>query len=79
MRIAVAPRSSAVATFTILKLVSLVTPLRVPEDHESMGLDLAIHGESAYGFLTAADAYGEIEAAASSHHALAKEALAEAS
>jgi Amt family ammonium transporter len=70
---------SAVATFTILKLVSLVTPLRVPEDHESMGLDLAIHGESAYGFLTAADAYGEIEAAASAHHALAKEALAEAS
>ncbi|HKP84720.1 MAG TPA: ammonium transporter [Blastocatellia bacterium] len=42
---------AAVGTFAILKLVSLVTPLRVTEEEEIAGLDLALHGEVAYNFL----------------------------
>ena len=37
-----------VATFVILKLVSLVTPLRATENEEDAGLDLSQHGEEAY-------------------------------
>lgn len=39
---------SVVMTFLILKAISLVTPLRVPEETEKAGLDLALHGEAAY-------------------------------
>ncbi len=39
---------TAVATWVILKLVNLVTQLRVDEDDESMGLDLVSHEERAY-------------------------------
>ena len=39
---------TAVATWIILKLVNLVTSLRVDEDDESMGLDLVSHEERAY-------------------------------
>ena len=39
---------TAVATWVILKLVNLVTRLRVDEDDESMGLDLVSHEERAY-------------------------------
>ena len=37
-----------VGTLAILALVRLVTPLRVTEEQELGGLDLALHGESAY-------------------------------
>ncbi|HKP11935.1 MAG TPA: ammonium transporter [Blastocatellia bacterium] len=40
-----------VGTFVILKLVNVVTPLRVTEEEETTGLDLALHGEVAYNFL----------------------------
>jgi ammonium transporter, Amt family len=36
------------ATFVLLKLVGAVVPLRVGENDESMGLDVAQHGEEAY-------------------------------
>jgi Amt family ammonium transporter len=42
---------AAAGTFVILKLVSAVTPLRVSEEEEIVGLDLALHGELAYNFL----------------------------
>jgi len=37
-----------VITFAILKLIDLVVGLRVPEDQETEGLDLAQHGERGY-------------------------------
>ncbi len=40
---------SAAATFVILKVVAAVTPLRVTRRDEYSGLDLALHGETAYG------------------------------
>ena len=39
---------AAIATFVILKVISLVTKLRVDKDEESLGLDLSLHGEEAY-------------------------------
>jgi ammonium transporter, Amt family len=39
---------SAVVSYALLKLIALFTPLRVTEDEERQGLDLAEHGESAY-------------------------------
>ena len=39
---------SGVATFILLKLVSLVVPLRVSADDESQGLDLSQHEERGY-------------------------------
>ncbi|MDR3586505.1 MAG: ammonium transporter [Desulfosporosinus sp.] len=39
---------AVVATFIILKVISLVTKLRVSEEQESNGLDLSLHGEEAY-------------------------------
>lgn len=42
---------AAVGTFVVLKLVGLFTPLRVGKDDEQLGLDAALHGESAYSFL----------------------------
>ncbi|MEO8888980.1 MAG: ammonium transporter [Jatrophihabitantaceae bacterium] len=41
---------SFVGTFVIAKVISLVMQTRVTEDDEIVGLDLAIHGESAYEF-----------------------------
>lgn len=38
---------AAVATFIIIKIVSMVTTLRVTEDEELAGLDTAVHGEVA--------------------------------
>jgi Amt family ammonium transporter len=43
---------AAVGTFAILKAISLVTPLRVTKEEEITGLDLVLHGEVAYNFLT---------------------------
>jgi ammonium transporter, Amt family len=39
---------SVVATFIILKVVDAVIGLRVTEEEEQTGLDLALHGEEAY-------------------------------
>ena len=44
--VAVTVAWSAVATFVILKLVGLVTALRVTPEAEQMGLDVTLHGES---------------------------------
>lgn len=39
-----------VATVILVKVVGLITPLRVDEETETAGLDLPVHGERAYGF-----------------------------
>ena len=39
---------TAVVTFVLIKLVALVTPLRVDAETETNGLDLSVHGERAY-------------------------------
>ena len=39
---------SGVVSFVILKVISLVTPLRATEQEESAGLDISLHGEEAY-------------------------------
>ena len=39
---------TVVVTFVLVKLVALVTPLRVSEEDEHTGLDLSAHGERAY-------------------------------
>ncbi len=39
-----------VGTLIILKIVDAVVGLRVPEEHEIQGLDLALHGEEGYTF-----------------------------
>jgi len=41
-------RSHAGATFVLLKLIGLFSPLRVTEREEAMGLDIVSHGEEAY-------------------------------
>jgi len=38
----------AVATFVILKLISVITPLRASVEHETQGLDLSEHEERGY-------------------------------
>ncbi len=38
----------AIATFIILKIVNIVVPIRVSENNEDIGVDLALHGEDAY-------------------------------
>jgi len=43
-----APAYAFVGTFTILKVIGLVMPLRVGEREEGLGLDVAEHGEQAY-------------------------------
>ncbi|MBX7210578.1 MAG: ammonium transporter [Verrucomicrobiaceae bacterium] len=40
---------SGVASYAILKVISIFMPLRVTEDEERQGLDLSEHGETAYG------------------------------
>jgi Amt family ammonium transporter len=37
---------SGVATFVILKVINVVIPLRVNDETERSGLDIALHGES---------------------------------
>jgi Amt family ammonium transporter len=37
-----------VGTLVLLKIVDLLTGLRVPEEHEIEGLDITQHGEEAY-------------------------------
>ena len=44
----VGPAYAFVGTFVILKAISLVTPLRVRESQEALGMDVVEHGEEAY-------------------------------
>ncbi|WP_445475620.1 ammonium transporter [Methanococcoides methylutens] len=37
-----------VFTYMMLKMIDTITPVKVSEEHESLGLDWAIHGENAY-------------------------------
>ena len=37
-----------IVTYALIKIVTLITPLRVDEETETNGLDLSIHGERAY-------------------------------
>jgi Amt family ammonium transporter len=37
---------SAIGTVVILKIVNVLTPLRVSREHEIMGLDVSLHGEA---------------------------------
>ena len=39
---------SGVVSFVLLKVISLVTPLRATEADEASGLDISLHGEEAY-------------------------------
>ena len=39
---------TGVATFILLKLTNLVTPLRVSDEEETQGLDVVLHNESGY-------------------------------
>ncbi|KAA0256123.1 MAG: ammonium transporter [Acidobacteria bacterium] len=48
LAVAAAAAFSAGATFLLLRLVSLVTPLRVAAKDEGLGLDVSQHGEEAY-------------------------------
>src|SRR5690348_4247619 len=41
-----------VVTFVLLKIVDLLTGIRVPEEHEMEGLDITQHGEEAYNLET---------------------------
>jgi len=43
---------SLVGTMVLLKIVDLVTGIRVPEEHEQEGLDITQHGEEAYNLET---------------------------
>lgn len=53
-----------VATFIILKTVNVIVPLRVEENDEDTGLDIALHGENGYhdyigGGVLARETYGD--------------------
>ena len=39
---------TSAVTYVLIKIVSLITPLRVDEETEINGLDLSVHGERAY-------------------------------
>jgi len=43
-----APAYAFGATFLILKVIGLITPLRGPEREEALGMDIVHHGEEAY-------------------------------
>ncbi|MGB7472919.1 ammonium transporter [Trichococcus sp.] len=45
---------SAIISFAILKLISFVMPVRASEEEEEDGLDYSLHGETAYGSVSAA-------------------------
>jgi Amt family ammonium transporter len=49
--VAACAAAAAAGTFIILKLVALITPLRVSDEDEAKGLDVAVHGETAYAFV----------------------------
>jgi Amt family ammonium transporter len=42
------PAYAFTATFVLLRLIGLLTPLRASEDEEALGMDIVQHGEEAY-------------------------------
>jgi len=44
----VTPVYAFVATYALLKLIGAVMPLRGPDEHEAVGMDIIHHGEEAY-------------------------------
>jgi len=48
MSVGITVAFTVAATFIILKVIGLVMKLRVNEEEESTGLDLSLHGETAY-------------------------------
>jgi Amt family ammonium transporter len=44
----VVPAYAFTATFLLLKLIGLFTPLRTTEHQEAVGMDVTQHGEEAY-------------------------------
>jgi Amt family ammonium transporter len=44
----VAPAYAFAATFALLKLIALFSPLRVTAEEEALGMDIVSHGEEAY-------------------------------
>jgi len=55
---------SAVISLVILKLISLVMPVRATEEEEEDGLDYSLHGETAYGSVSAGLSVGGHDAVA---------------
>ena len=60
---------SAIGSWTLLKVVELVIPLRVSKREEGLGLDVSQHGEEAYvrgegALLILKDALTEVPSAA---------------
>lgn len=53
--VAVAVLLAACGTFIILKVIGLFTPLRVTDEQEMTGLDVSLHGETAYHTVEAPD------------------------
>jgi Amt family ammonium transporter len=43
---------SFAVTYVMLKVINVFTPVRVPEEAEQIGLDVVLHGETAYEFGT---------------------------
>jgi len=48
LAVLVAPAYAFLATFALLKLIGLFTPLRTTEHQEAIGMDVTQHGEEAY-------------------------------
>ena len=48
LAVAVTPVYAFVATFILLRLIGLFTPLRASENDEALGMDIVEHGEEAY-------------------------------
>jgi len=44
----VTPAYAFAATFALLKLIGLFSPLRASAEEEALGMDLVAHGEEAY-------------------------------
>jgi ammonium transporter, Amt family len=59
-----APTYAFVATFVLLRVIGLFTPLRAPERAEALGMDVTQHGEEAYatgeGAILISPADGEV-------------------
>lgn len=59
--IAVIYAFAAVATFIILKVINLITPIRASSEEELLGLDISLHGEHAYSEFEASEKSDEIQ------------------
>ncbi|HEV3483878.1 MAG TPA: hypothetical protein VG106_00615, partial [Vicinamibacterales bacterium] len=73
---------SGAASFALLKLISLVMPLRADHADETTGLDLTLHGEEAYihdaGFRTMVEAPESVAPKTAPAPAYAKSAASQA-